>query len=80
MPLHLYTAELLKNHLKGRRAFWREQEVLQSERCLAVVLALLVCACPCCRNSFNATCRNCYACEMRLLVDVIQTETKTSSG
>lgn len=80
MPLHLCTAELLKYHLKGRQAFWREQEVLRSKRCLAVVLALLVRACPCCRNSSNATCRNCYACEMCLLVAMIQTEMKTSSG
>lgn len=73
VPQYLYTVELLKYHLKGRWVFWREQEVLQSKRCLAVVLAVLAHACPCCRNSSNATCGNCYACEMCLLVDTIQT-------
>jgi len=48
MPLHLCTAELVKYHLKGRRALWREQEVvLLSQWCLAVALALPVPACPC---------------------------------
>lgn len=69
MLLHLCTAELLIYHLKSRWAFFGENRTL-FKRCLAMVLGLLICTWPWCRNSCNMTWRNCSASEMCLLVDI----------